>query len=217
MVTGDLNVIDVEWIVQFRIKDPVKFLFKVRDVKGVIRDLSEAVVRRVVGNRGETDALTVGREEVGNTVQSRLQEILDRFETGIHIVTVKLQDVNPPDPVKAAFNEVNEAGQEKERMINQAQEAFNKEIPKALGEARKTIAEAEGYATEQVNQAQGDGSRFTAVLREYQDAKEVTRRRLYLETIGEILPKTKEIYIVDGDQEMILPFLKPGREMGKTK
>jgi membrane protease subunit HflK len=104
MVTGDLNVIDVEWIVQFRIKDPVKFLFKVRDVKGVIRDLSEAVVRRVVGNRGETDVLTVGREEVGNTVQSRLQEILDRFETGIHIVTVKLQDVNPPDPVKAAFN-----------------------------------------------------------------------------------------------------------------
>ena len=102
-------------------------------------------------------------------------------------------------------------------MINQAQEAFNKEIPKALGEARKTIAEAEGYATEQVNRAQGDVSRFTAVLREYQDAKEVTRRRLYLETIGEILPKTKEIYIVDGDQEMILPFLKPGREMGKTK
>jgi membrane protease subunit HflK len=217
MLTGDLNVIDVEWIVQFRIKDPVKFLFKVRDVKSAIRDISEAVVRRVVGNRGETDVLTVGREEVGNSVQTELQKILDRFETGIHIVTVKLQDVNPPDPVKAAFNEVNEARQEKERMINQAQEAFNKEIPKALGEARKTIAEAEGYAMEQVNRAQGDVSRFSAVLKEYQDAKEVTRRRLYLETIGEILPKTREIYIVDGDQRMILPFLKLGREMGETK
>ncbi len=217
MLTGDLNVIDVEWIVQFRIKDPVKFLFKVKDVKSAIRDLSEAVVRRIVGNRGETEVLTVGREEVGNTVQSRLQEILDRFETGIQIVTVKLQDVNPPDPVKAAFNEVNEARQEKERMINQAQEAFNKEIPKALGEARKTIAEAEGYAMEQVNRAQGDVSRFSAVLKEYQDAKEVTRRRLYLETIGEILPKTKEIYVVDGDQRMILPFLKLGREMEESK
>jgi membrane protease subunit HflK len=217
MLTGDLNVIDVEWIVQFRIKDPVKFLFKVRDVKSAIRDFSEAVVRRIVGNRGETEVLTVGREEVGNTVQSRLQEILDRFETGIQIVTVKLQDVNPPDQVKAAFNEVNEARQEKERMINQAQEAFNKEIPKALGEARKTIAEAEGYAMEQVNRAQGDVSRFSAVLKEYQDAKEVTRRRLYLETIGEILPKTKEIYVVDGDQRMILPFLKLGREMEESK
>jgi membrane protease subunit HflK len=217
MLTGDLNVIAVEWIVQFRIKDPVKFLFKVRDVKSAIRDLSEAVVRRIVGNRGATDVLTVGREEVGNTVQSELQGILDRFETGIQIVTVKLQDVNPPDQVKAAFNEVNEARQEKERTINQAQEAFNKEIPKALGEARKAIAEAEGYAMERVNRAQGDVSRFTAVLKEYQDAKEVTRRRLYLETIGEILPKTREIYIVDGDQRMILPFLKLGREIGETK
>ena len=217
MLTGDLNVIDVAWIVQFRIKDPVKFLFKVKDVKSTIRDLSEAVVRRIVGNRGETDVLTVGREEVGNIVQSDLQKILDRFETGIQIVTVKLQDVNPPNPVKAAFNEVNEARQEKERMINQAQESFNKEIPKALGEARKTIAEAEGYAVERVNRAKGDVSRFSAVLKEYQEAKEVTRRRLYLETIGEILPKTKEIYIVDGDQRMILPFLKLGRETGEKK
>ena len=217
MVTGDLNVIDVEWMVQFRIKDPDKFLFRVRDVRSTIRDLSEAVVRRVVGNRGETDVLTVGREEVGNSVQKELQEILDRFETGIQIVTVKLQDVNPPDTVKASFNEVNEARQEKERTINQAQEALNREIPKAMGEARKTIAEAEGYAMERVNRAQGDVSRFSAVLKEYQDAKEVTRRRLYLETIGDILPKTKEIYIVDGDQEMILPYLKPGREMGETK
>jgi membrane protease subunit HflK len=157
-----------------------------------------------------------GREDPGRGwkyVQSELQEILDRFEMGIQIVMVKLQDVNPPDPVKAAFNEVNEARQEKERMINQAQEAFNREIPKAMGEARKTMAEAEGYATEWVNRAQGDVSRFSAVLKEYQGAKEVTRHRLYLETIGEILPKTKEIYIVDGDQRMIVPFLKLGREM----
>jgi membrane protease subunit HflK len=157
-----------------------------------------------------------GREDPGRGwkyVQSELQEILDRFEMGIQIVMVKLQDVNPPDPVKAAFNEVNEARQEKERMINQAQEAFNREIPKAMGEARKTMAEAEGYATERVNRAQGDVSRFSAVLKEYQGAKEVTRHRLYLETIGEILPKTKEIYIVDGDQRMIVPYIKQGREM----
>jgi membrane protease subunit HflK len=165
----------------------------------------------------ETEVLTVSREEVGNAVQEERQKILDKFETGIHIVTVKLQDVNAPDPVKAAFSEVNGARQEKERMINQAQDAFNKEIPKATGQARKTIAEVEGYATAQGNRAHEDVFRFSAVLKEYQDAKEVTRRRLYLETIGEILPKTRELYIVDGDQRMIFPFLKPERGMGETK
>ena len=165
----------------------------------------------------ETEVLTVSREEVGNAVQEERQKILDKFETGIHIMTVKLQDVNAPDPVKAAFSEVNGARQEKERMINQAQEAFNKEIPKATVQARKTFAEVEGYATAQGDRAHEDVFRFSAVLKEYQDAKEVTRRRLYLGTIGEILPKTRELYMVDGDQRMIFPFLKPERGMGETK
>lgn len=211
MLTGDLNVIDVEWIVQYRIKDPVQWLFRVRDVDSTIRDISEAVMRRVVGNRIGLDVLTVGREEIAEFAHKELQEILDTYETGVDIVTVKLQDVNPPEPVQAAFNEVNEARQDRERMINEAQEAYNKEVPKAKGEAARTIQGAEGYALERVNRAKGEANRFLAVLREYNRAKDVTRRRLYLEAFGQILPKTKEVYIIDGDQRAILPFLEIGK------
>ena len=208
MLTGDLNVIDVQWIVQYRIEDPVRFLFRVRDSQQTIRDIAEAVMRRVVGNRLGSDVLTVGRVAVSTEVKEEMQKILSEYDTGVRLVTVELQDVTPPDPVKPAFNEVNEARQDRERTINQAQEQANREIPKARGEATRTITEAEGYAVERVNRANGEATRFRAVLGEYQRAPEVTRRRLYLEAIGSILPEASALYIVDSDQKALLPWLR---------
>ena len=208
MLTGDLNVIDVQWIVQYRIEDPVRYLFRVRESRQTIRDIAEAVMRRVVGNRLGSDVLTVGRVAVSTEVRVEMQKILNDYDTGVRLVTVELQDVTPPDPVKPAFNEVNEARQDRERTINQAQERANREIPKARGEATRTITEAEGYAVERVNRASGEATRFRAVLAEYRRAPEVTRRRLYLEAIGSILPEAKALYIVDSDQKALLPWLR---------
>ena len=208
MLTGDLNVIDVQWIVQYRIEDPARYLFRVRESRQTIRDIAEAVMRRVVGNRLGSDVLTVGRVAVSTEVKDEMQKILSDYDTGVRLVTVELQDVTPPDPVKPAFNEVNEARQDRERTINQAQEQANREIPKARGEATRTITEAEGYAVERVNRANGEATRFRAVLAEYQRAPEVTRRRLYLEAIGSILPEAKALYIVDSDQKALLPLLR---------
>jgi len=208
MLTGDLNVIDVQWIVQYRIEDPVRFLFRVRDSQQTIRDIAEAVMRRVVGNRLGSDVLTVGRVAVSTEVKEEMQKILSEYDTGVRLVTVELQDVTPPDPVKPAFNEVNEARQDRERTINQAQEQANREIPKARGEATRTITEAEGYAVERVNRANGEATRFRAVLGEYQRAPEVTRRRLYLEAMSSILPEASALYIVDSDQKALLPWLR---------
>jgi modulator of FtsH protease HflK len=207
MLTGDLNVIDVQWIVQFRVEDPVRYLFKVREQRETFRDIAEAVMRRVVGNRLGSDVLTVGRVAIATEVREEMQKILSEYETGIRLVTLELQDVTPPDPVKPAFNEVNEARQDLERMVNQAQEQANKVIPRAAGEAKQAIAEAEGYATERVNQARGDASRFTAVLTEYQRVPEVTRRRLYLEAMSEVLSDAKTVYIVDSEQRALIPWL----------
>jgi membrane protease subunit HflK len=208
MLTGDLNVIDVQWIVQYRIEDPARFLFQVRESRQTIRDVAEAVMRRVVGNRLGSDVLTVGRVAVSSEVKEEMQKILSEYETGVRLVTVELQDVTPPDTVKPAFNEVNEARQDRERTINQAQEQANREIPKARGEATRTITEAEGYAVERVNRANGEATRFKAVLTEYERAPEVTRRRLYLEAIGSILPEAAALYIVDSDQKALLPWLR---------
>jgi membrane protease subunit HflK len=208
MLTGDLNVIDVQWIVQYRIEDPVRYLFRVRQAPQTIRDIAEAVMRRVVGNRLGSDVLTVGRVAVSTEVKEEMQKILSAYETGVRLVTVELQDVTPPDPVKPAFNEVNEARQDRERTINQAQERANREIPKARGEATRTITEAEGYAVERINRANGEANRFAAILGEYQRAPEVTRRRLYLEAMGTILPEAKALYIVDSEQKALLPWLR---------
>jgi membrane protease subunit HflK len=208
MLTGDLNVIDVQWIVQYRIEDPVRYLFRVRESRQTIRDIAEAVTRRVVGNRLGSDVLTVGRVAVSTEVKEEMQKILSDYETGVRLVTVELQDVTPPDTVKPAFNEVNEARQDRERTINQAQEQANREIPKARGEATRTITEAEGYAVERVNRANGEATRFRTVLAEYQRAPEVTRRRLYLEAMGAILPEASALYIVDSDQKALLPWLR---------
>lgn len=210
VLTGDLNVAEVEWIVQYRIKDPYDFLFKIDDPELTLRVMSEAIVRRVVGDRDVSDVLTVGRIEVAQEVEAGLQELLDLFESGLQIVTVKLQNVIPPEPVRPAFNEVNRAEQDKDRMVNEAWEEYNRRIPRARGEAEKTVAEAEGYHLRRVNVARGDAALFTRVFREYRNAPDVTRRRLYLETMSEVLPRLQEIVIVDETQKSILPHLNVG-------
>ena len=207
MLTGDLNILDVRWIVQYRVKEPIKLLFKTRDPLDNIRDISEVIMRRLVGDYRVDEVLTTKREEVDDLAQQQLQEILDNYETGVQIVTVKLQDVNPPDAVKPAFNEVNEAKQEKERTINQAWEAYNNVIPKARGTAEKTIRQAEGYRLAKINQAKGEAERFLATWEEYKKAPQITKKRLYLETLTEVLPKAKEKYIIDPRQSSILPLL----------
>jgi len=212
MLTGDLNVLDVTWIVQFRIQDPVKLLFNVRDPQQTIQDISEVVMRRVIGDSSVTEALTIRRIEINQEVQDGVQEILDSYDSGIKIDTVKLQDVNPPDEVKPSFNEVNEAKQEREKVINQSWEAYNKVIPKARGEAEKTIREAEGYALERVNEAKGDAAKFMATWAAYKEAKDVTRRRIYLETLQKALPKAGQVYIMDPKTNQVLPLLKLNQE-----
>jgi len=214
MLTGDLNVIDVEWIIQFRREDPRKYLFNVRDPIMAIRDISESVNRRIVGNRS-FDYVLQNREEVNKMAQEELQKILDEYETGIRVVNVRLQNVVPPDPVKGAFNEVNEAQQEKEKLINEAQETYNREIPKAKGEAERTINGARGFALERVNHAKGDVARFSAVLKQYGNAKEVTKQRLYLEAYQTILPNAKQIYIIDSEQKGLLPLLQLNQHVTK--
>ena len=206
ILTGDLNVIDMEWIVQYRRQDPRKFLFSIHDPVQTIRDISETVARQIVGDRS-FDYVLQNREEVNRIFQDDLQEILDGYDSGIRIVGVRLQNVVPPDAVKNAFNEVNEAQQEKERLINEAQETYNREIPKARGEAERLINSARGYALERVNRARGETSRFSDVLAEYRSAKEVTKKRLYLETYQEVIPKAKDVYVIDSKQKTILPML----------
>ncbi|MBL7081339.1 MAG: FtsH protease activity modulator HflK [Candidatus Omnitrophica bacterium] len=212
MLTGDLNILNMRWIVQFKIKDPVKLLFATRSPLVNMRDISESVMRRLVGDYRVDEVLTTKREEIDHLAQLEMQKILDTYSTGIHIVTVRLLDVNPPDRVKPAFNEVNEAKQEKEKMINQAWEAYNKVVPRARGEAEKTIREAEGYALEKINRAEGEAGRFLVTWQEYKNAPEITQKRIYLETLSEVLPKVKKKYIIDPQQSSILPLLKLGEE-----
>jgi membrane protease subunit HflK len=207
MLTGDLNVAIVDWTTQYRIRDPYQYLFKVRDVPGTFRSMNEAVMREVVGDRSVSEVLTVGRQEIAAEVERRLQELCDQYETGIKVEQVVLQDVNPPDSVKPSFNEVNQAQQEREKMINEARSEFNRVIPRARGEALQTIQQAEGYATERVNRARGDAALFTALLTAYRRAPEVTRRRMYLETIGEIYPKVKRKIVLDAKAKSVLPLL----------
>ncbi|MFA4981442.1 MAG: FtsH protease activity modulator HflK [Candidatus Omnitrophota bacterium] len=215
MLTGDLNILDVRWIVQYKIKDPIKFLFVVRNPQNVIRDVSEVVMRRLVGDYSVDEVLTIKREEIDHLAQVETQKILDDYQTGVQVVTIKLLDVNPPDTVKPAFNEVNEAKQEKEKMINQAWEAYNKVVPKARGEAERTIREAEGYSLDKINRAKGEADRFLATLAEYKNAPEITQKRLYLETLNEVLPKVKNKYIIDPRQSSILPLMDIGKKGGE--
>jgi len=207
MLTGDLNVIDVEWVVQYRISDPDKFLHRATDPVRTIRDVSEAVMRRIVGSRVGSNVLTEGRVEISNTAEQEMQEILGHLDIGVRVLTVEMQDVTPPDKVKPAFNEVNEAEQQREGMINEAERRRNQVIPRAQGEALQTVEEARGYAAERVNRAKGDASRFSAILAEYRNAPHVTRRRLYLEVLDDVLPDLGGIYVVEGGGASPLPLL----------
>lgn len=208
MLTGDLNSAVVEWIVQYRIQDPAAYLFNVRGITKTIRDITEAVMRQVVGDHSVDEVIILSRREIALECQEKIQRRLDIYNTGINVVTLELKDVNPPDPVKPSFNEVNEAKQEKDKMVNEAWEAYNKVVPRAQGEAEKTIRQAEGYALNRVNRAQGDANKFEAIWIEYSRAKNVTRRRLYLETMADVLPAIEKKIILDKDVKNLVPLLQ---------
>ena len=207
MLTGDLNVAVVEWIVQFKVQDPRAYLFNVREIGSTFRDMSEAAMRDVVGDHSVDEVLTVGRERIAAQAKDLLQEINDHYETGISVQQLVLQDVNPPDAVKPSFNEVNEAIQEKERLTNEALAEYNQTIPRARGDAQRVIEEAEGYAAQRVNRARGEASRFESIYAEYRNAPRVTRVRMYLETIAEVMPKLGQKVIIDESGASILPLL----------
>jgi membrane protease subunit HflK len=207
MVTGDLNMALVEWVVQYRIADPKEYQFNVREPGLTLRDASESAMREVVGDRTVDEVLTIGRQEIENETLLRLQELSKRYGLGISVMQVQLRDVHPPRIVQASFNEVNQAQQEKEQMINVANGEYNKIVPKARGEAAQKVLAAEGYALGRVNQAQGDADRFNALLAEYSKATEVTRERMFLETMVEVLPQFERKVIIDDDARQLLPLL----------
>jgi len=207
MLTGDLNLADVEWVVQYRIVNSYNYLFRVRNAEDALHDMSEAAMRKVVGDRTVNEVLTVGRQEVASSVEVLLQQMCDEYENGIRIDQVVLQDVNPPDPVKPSFNAVNEAQQERETLINQAQSEYNRVIPRARGEAQETIQLAEAYALNRVNRAMGEADRFNSLYAEYIRAAEVTKKRIYFETMERLLPKIGNKVIVDEHGTSVLPLL----------
>ncbi|MCG6191302.1 MULTISPECIES: FtsH protease activity modulator HflK [Maribellus] len=208
MLTGDLNLANVQWVVQYRVNDPYNYLFKVRNPDNTLRDLSEAITRQIVGDRTVNEVLTVGRAEIASEVKVLLQEISKEYSLGIEIAQVVLQDINPPESVKQAFNAVNEAQQERETLINEAKSEYNKVIPRARGQAEETIQKAEGYATQRVNNAQGEVARFNALYEEYVQAPEVTKRRIYLETLQDVLPKLGDKIITSEKGNNMIPLLK---------
>src|SRR6516165_8622701 len=214
MVTGDLNAALVEWVVQYRIQDPRQYLFDVRNPGQTLRDLSEAAMREVVGDRTVDELITIGRQAIETEALARMQELSTRYQLGIRVDQVQLKNVNPPRQVQASFNEVNKAQQDRENAINVANGEYNRVVPKAKGEADQQIRAAEGYRFKRVNEAEGDVAAFSAVLQQYVKAPEITRTRLYLETMGEILPQTGQKIIVDESLRQLLPILplstKPG-------
>ena len=207
MVTGDLNTALVEWVVQYRVSDPEKFLFRVREPHETLRAVSESVMREVVGDRTVDEVITIGRQEIEVEALARMQALSTKYEMGVSIDQVQLKNINPPGPVQASFNEVNQAQQEKEKLINEARRGYNKVIPLAEGEKDQRIREAEGYRLKRINEAEGDIARFNAVLAEYLKAPEVTRRRIYLEALQQVLPGLRSKIIVDDQVRGILPLL----------
>jgi len=207
MLTGDLNLANVEWVVQYRIRDPYQFLFEVRNPEETLRDISEAAMRQVVGDRTVNEVLTVGRAEVAASVQTLVQELCSEYNTGIDIEQIVLQDVNPPEPVKPSFNAVNEAQQERETLINEAKAGYNRVVPRARGQAQETIQKAEGYAINRTNRSEGEVAKFNALYTEYLKAPRVTKKRIYLETMEEILPQMGNKIIVDDNGNNVLPLL----------
>jgi membrane protease subunit HflK len=208
MLTGDLNLADVEWVVQYRINDPYSYLFKVRNAESTLSDISEAAMRQIVGDRTVNEVLTVGRAEVSIEVQNLIQALVQEYELGITIEQVVLQDINPPNPVKPSFNAVNEAQQERETLINQAKADYNRVIPRARGQAQETIQRAEGYASERINNAEGEVSRFNDLYAEYIKAPQVTKQRIFLETMEEVIPRMGKKIITDESGNNVLPLLQ---------
>jgi modulator of FtsH protease HflK len=207
MVTGDLNSVLVEWIVQYRITEPEKYLFAVREPGQTLRDISESVMREVVGDRTVDEVITVGRQDIEITALNRMREMAQRYHLGVSVDQVQLKNVNPPEPVQASFNEVNRAQQDRENAINVANGEYNKAVPRARGEADQKIRAAEGYRFKRINEAEGDVAAFNAVLAQYVKASEVTRARIYLETLGDVLPQAGQKIIVDESVQQILPML----------
>ncbi len=207
MVTGDLNAALVEWVVQYRVYDPVRFLFEVREPKETLRYVSESVMREVVGDRTVDEVITIGRQDIEINALAKMQALATKYTMGISIDQVQLKNINPPKPVQESFNEVNQAQQEKEKLINQARRDYNKVIPLAEGEKDQRIREADGYRIKRINEAEGDASRFNALLAQYVQAPEVTRRRIYIETMEEILPRSQSRIIIDKEASGILPLL----------
>ncbi len=215
MLTGDLNIADVEWVIQYRIVDSYNYLFRVRNAEEALHDMSEAAMRKIVGDRTVNEVLTVGRQEVATTVEVLLQKMCDEYENGIRIDQVVLQDVNPPEPVKPSFNAVNEAQQERETLINQAESEYNRVIPRARGEAEETIQRAEAYALNRVNRGTGEADRFISLYEEYIKAPEVTKKRIYLETMERIMQNTGNKIIMDENGPNILPLLNFQQQSGQ--
>jgi membrane protease subunit HflK len=215
MVTGDLNAALVEWVVQYRIADPVKFLFEVRKPQETLRYVSESVMREVVGDRTVDEVITIGRQEIETQALIEMQELSTKYEMGISIDQVQLKNINPPQPVQESFNEVNQAQQEKEKLINEARRDYNKVVPLAEGEKDQRIREADGYRLKRINEAEGDASRFNALFEEYSKAPEVTRRRIYIETLQEVLPGIRSKIVVDEQTQGILPLLNLDAQKGE--
>ncbi len=207
MLTGDLNALDVQWVVQYRISDPKFFIFNIYNPTSIVRKTSEAMMRLVVGNHSVDDVLTDKRAEISAKVKEKLQKVLSKYKCGLMIDEVRLKDVTPPPKVKPAFNEVNQAKQEKERMINEAWQSYNREIPKARGEAEKVIQESQGYAVERINKALGETKRFLNIYEAYKKAPDVTRRRLYLETMVTVMSRIQRKVIIDPALQNLLPLL----------
>ena len=216
MVTGDLNAANVEWVIQYHIDNPQDYLFNFADTSATLRDISEAIMREIVGDRSIDEVLTVGRTEMAVKVQERMQKIITELKMGVAINQVQMQDVKPPREVQSSFDEVNRAQQEKEQKINVANGEYNRQVPRAKGEAEQKISAAQGYATERINQAEGDAGRFTALLTEYLKAPEVTRRRIYLETMAEVLPIVRNKVIVDDKAPQFLPMMQIPAIKGQT-
>ena len=215
MVTGDLNAALVEWVVQYRISDPVKYLFEVREPSETLRYVSESVMREVVGDRTVDEVITIGRQEIETEALTKMQALSTKYAMGISIDQVQLKNINPPLPVQESFNEVNQAQQEKEKLINEARRDYNKVIPLAEGEKDQRIREADGYRLKRINEAEGDVARFSALLAEYSKAPEVTRRRIYIETLQDVMPGIRSKIIIDEQARSILPLLNLDTQKAK--
>jgi membrane protease subunit HflK len=214
ILNGDMKITDIKWTVQYRIQDPVSVLFNVKDVSGTIRNISESVIREIVGDRSFHETVQLERVQIGELARTQMQKVLDSYNIGISIKMLQLKDVFPTEHVRDSFNEVNRAKQEQETVINEAQRIYNKEIYKAQGESKKIIQEASGYAVNRTNNAQGDANFFNSVFKRYQDAEQITKTRLYIETMEQLLKRVNNKYIIDEDLKGVLPFLNMSGKEG---